>query len=62
MDSIRAKESSTNDIYINVNDLIIELMVELGKVHTDAEKSAINKIVARLTALRDKSHNKTSGT
>jgi len=61
MDNIRAKESATNDVYINVNDLIIELMVELSNVHSDAERSAINRIVARLTALRDKSHKKQTG-
>lgn len=56
MEGIRVRESSTEDVYVNVNDLIIELMVELGKTSTDAERSAINKIINRLTRIRDASH------
>jgi hypothetical protein len=56
MEGIRVRESSTEDVYVNVNDLIIELMVELGKTSTDAERSAINKIISRLTRIRDASH------
>lgn len=60
MDGIRAKESSTNDVYINVNDLLIELMVELEKAHTEQERAAIKRIINRLTRVRDTAHGSSS--
>lgn len=59
MGDIRTRESNTSDVFVNVNDLIIGLMVELERA-PDPEKPAIRRIISRLTALRDKSHGKTS--
>jgi hypothetical protein len=61
MDGIRAKESPTKDVYLNVNDLIIELMRELEKANNDSERNAIKRVIARLTHIRDASHGRTSG-
>ena len=58
MGNIRAKESAENEIYINVNDLLIELHLELGKALSEAERSGIKLMINRLTDIRDKTHNK----
>ena len=55
MSGIRAKESVTNDVYVNVNDLLIELHLELGKALNESERTGIKKMIARLTTIRDKS-------
>lgn len=45
---VRTAESTTSDVYINVNDLIIELMLESEKANSQAEKDYIRNLIARL--------------
>jgi len=59
MAGIRVRESSTKDVFINVNDLIIELMSELGKANNESERNAIQRVITRLTKIRDASHGRT---
>ena len=56
---VRTAESSTSDVYININDLIIELMLEAEKAPTQAEKQYIKELVNRLVKKRNDSHKKT---
>lgn len=58
MGTIRTKESATNDIYVNVNDLLIELHLELDKTQNETERSGIRRMINRLTNIRDKTHGK----
>lgn len=53
---IRTAESATSDVYINVNDLIIELMLEAEKASTQAEKQYIKELIARLVRKRNEGH------
>lgn len=53
---IRSKEIDDKEIFINVNDLIIEIMLEVDKAASDTEKKVYRNIVTRLTEIRDRSH------
>lgn len=50
---IRTAESATSDVYVNVNDLIIELMLEVDKASTQAEKMFIKGLINKLVKKRD---------
>ena len=52
---IRTKESTTSDVFVDVNDLIIELMKEMNNA-PDNLKPGIKAVIDRLTNLRNKSH------
>ena len=53
---VRTAESTTSDVYVNVNDLIIELMLEAEKADTQAEKQCIKNLIAKLVRRRNESH------
>jgi len=55
---VRSIETQTSEIYVDVNDLIIELLLEVDRCQTDTEKEAYRSLVARLTDIRDKAHKK----
>jgi len=50
--SIRTKKIK-DEVYANMNDLIIKLMVEADDAATDLETQAIKKVVNLLTTKRD---------
>jgi hypothetical protein len=53
---VRTTEISDKEVYVDVNDLIIELLLEIDRSGVEAEKKAYRSLVARLTAIRDKAH------
>lgn len=53
---VRSIETSSTEIYVDVNDLIIELLLEIDKSQCEPEKKAYRSLVIRLTDIRDKSH------
>lgn len=55
-DSTRYKvvESNTTDVYVDVNDLIIDLMKELDATSSDAEKKVYRGLIAKLDSIRKK--------
>jgi hypothetical protein len=53
---IRSIESNTTEVYVDVNDLIIELLLEVDKAQSEHEKKAYRSLISRLTEIRDKSH------
>lgn len=59
---VRSLEIQTQEVYIDVNDLIIELLLEIERCQTDSEKDAYRALVARLTDVRDKSHKRSGRT
>ena len=50
--SIRTKKIK-DEVYANMNDLIIKLMVEADDAATDLETQAIKKVINLLTTKRD---------
>lgn len=57
-DKIRTAEATTQDIFIDANDLIIDLMIEAEKASTELERKTYKKVIQKLTDLRNKSHGK----
>ena len=55
---VRTVETQTAEVYVDVNDLIIELLLEVDRCQTDPEKDVYRSLVARLTEMRDKGHKK----
>ena len=55
---VRTTEISDKEVYVDVNDLIIELLYEIDRSSVEAEKKAYRALVVRLTAIRDKAHSK----
>jgi hypothetical protein len=55
---IRTIENVANEVFFNINDLIIELMLEAEKVETQNEKQYIKKLINRLVRLRNNAHDK----
>lgn len=55
-DKIRTAEASTQDVFVDINDLIIDLMMEAEKTDSDAERKAYRKVIQKLTELRNKGH------
>lgn len=55
---VRSTEVSDKEVYVDVNDLIIELLLEMDRCSTEAEQKVYRALVARLTSIRDKAHHK----
>lgn len=53
---MRSIESDTSEVFINVNDLIIELLLEVDKAQTEHEKKAYRALITRLSDIRDRGH------
>ena len=53
MQKLRTILSPTDEAYIDLNDLIIELMIEEDKHACDSTKQFIRQLVLKLEALRD---------
>lgn len=53
---IRTVEISSTEVYVDVNDLIIELLVELDNSSSEQEKKILRALVNRLTEIRNKGH------
>lgn len=53
---IRVKEYDDKEVFVNANDLIIELLLKLDKAHSEVEKHSIRCFIARITELRDTAH------
>lgn len=53
---IRTVEVSSTEVYVDVNDLIIELLVELDNSSSESEKKILRALVQKLTDIRNKGH------
>lgn len=56
---IRTTEAATKEVFIDANDLIIDLMLESQNATSEGEKLAYKKIIRRLSELRKQGHAKT---
>lgn len=57
---VRTTEAQTRDIFVDVNDLIIELMMDEQNATSQEAKQAIRKVIAKLTELRKQGHERSS--
>ena len=55
---VRSSILSTNEVYVNVNDLIIKLMAMSEEIRSPEERQAITRIVDYLVDKRDKAHSR----
>lgn len=55
---VRTAENTNSDIYMNINDLIIDLMMEAEKSDNQAERAFIKKLIAKLVSKRNEAHKK----
>lgn len=53
---IRTAEASTQDVFVDVNDLIIDLMMAAENAPNDSERKAYKKVIQKLTELRNNAH------
>lgn len=53
---IRTAESPTTDVFVDVNDLIIDLMMKAESATNDYERKAYKNVIQKLTDLRNKAH------
>lgn len=53
---IRAVEAATQDVFVDVNDLIIDLMMAAEESNNEVERRAYKKIIQKLTDVRNKAH------
>jgi hypothetical protein len=53
---VRTTEAVTKEVFIDANDLLIDLMQEVEKATTEGEKKALKKIIQKIMELRKQSH------
>jgi len=57
---IRTIETQTTEVYVDINDLIIALLLEIDRRQSDLEKDVLRQLVTRLTEMRDKGHKRST--
>jgi hypothetical protein len=55
---LRTAESATSDVFININDLIIELMLAAEKAGNAERREALKAVIRKLTDIRNSPHNR----
>jgi hypothetical protein len=50
---IRTAEASTQDIFVDINDLIIDLMMEAENADNESERKVYRRLIEKLTTLRN---------
>lgn len=53
---VRTTEAATREVFVDVNDLIIELMMDEQNANSQVEKDAIRRVINKLTELRKVGH------
>lgn len=53
-DEIRTSEAPTQDVFVDVNDLIIDLMMAADKADNASEREAYKKVIKKLTDIRNR--------
>ena len=57
---LRTVEATTQEVYLDINDLVIWLLIEAEKTSTEAERKVYKKVALKITEMRKKGHNKSS--
>ena len=53
---VRTTEAQTREVFVDVNDLIIELMMDEQNATSQDAKAAIRTVIKKLTELRKQGH------
>jgi hypothetical protein len=53
---IRVVELPSKEVFIDVNDLLIALLLKIEKTNSEVERKVIKDIIAGLTVIRDGAH------
>jgi hypothetical protein len=54
--NIRVVELPSKEVYIDINDLIIEMLLKADSALNDAEKKVYRDMADRLSNMRDRAH------
>jgi len=54
--NIRVVELPTKEVYIDINDLIIEMLIKVDSALNEYEKKVYREMADRLSLIRDKAH------
>jgi len=54
--NIRVIEVSTKEVYIDINDLIIDLLLKMENAQNDSERKVYKELSDKLSSMRDKAH------
>ena len=54
--NIRVVELPTKEVYIDINDLIIEMLIKVDHANNEYEKKVYREMADRLSLIRDKAH------
>jgi hypothetical protein len=56
MPKIRTLEVNSSEVFVDVNDLLIELMLEADRCTSEPERKAYQALIHKLTEIRNKGH------
>lgn len=54
--SIRVVELPTKEVYLDINDLIIEYLLKADNAQNEIEKKVYRELADKLCAMRDRAH------
>ena len=54
--NIRVVELPSKEVYVDINDLIIEFLLKATGASSEAEKKIYRELADKLSAVRDKAH------
>lgn len=54
--NVRVVELPSKEVYIDINDLIIELLVKADNASNEHEKKVYRELSEKLSTMRDKAH------
>jgi uncharacterized protein YbjQ (UPF0145 family) len=54
--SVRVVELPSKEVYIDINDLIIEFLLKADSATNDHEKKVYRELSDRLSSMRDRAH------
>ena len=53
---VRTTEAVIKEVFIDANDLMIELMLEVEKASNESEKKTLRRIIQKINELRKQGH------
>ena len=53
---IRTVEANTQEVYLDINDLVIWLLLEAEKSSNETERKVYKKVALKITEMRKKGH------
>lgn len=54
--SVRVIELSSKEVYVDINDLIIEFLLKADDASSEQEKKVYRELADKMSSIRDKAH------